>query len=197
MKLRRFVAYFIDVMVVSVLSVVLLSILPFISFDMNAYTEEMNAYNDYILRSTSGSADIDEDELIQQRYNLEKTSQTLTIVTTGMMVFYFGILGFVFEGQTLGKKMMKIKIVSVEEKLKPGLFLLREILLLNIIPKCLLILVTLTSDADTWYTYSNIINNISYIIMFIIYGFIIFRDDERGLHDLIGKTKVVRTNDNK
>jgi len=198
MKLKRLIAYFIDVIIVSVLSVFILSFLPFVSFDMNAYTEKMHSYNDYILRSTTGSADIDEEELIQKSYDLEKMSQTLTILTTGMMLFYFGIVGFVFEGQTLGKKIMKIKIVAIhDEKLQPGLFLLREIILLNIIPKVLLILVTILSDVDTWYSLSNVLNNISYIFMFIVYGFIIFRDDERGLHDITGRTKVVHINDNK
>jgi len=96
-------------------------------------------------------------------------------------------------GNTIGKRLMRIKVVSEnEDELNPSLYILREVLLLGIIFKILGIAVTLLiKDISTWYSVYNMISNLSMLVSFMIYGFIIFRDDGRGLHDLIGKTKVV------
>ena len=44
-----------------------------------------------------------------------------------------------------------------------------------------------------YYNVSGILNRINMIIIFAIMGTIIFREDERGLHDLLAKTRVVST----
>lgn len=191
MTLKRIFAYLIDIFIVSIL-VNLILYLPFLKNTQERYLETSNEYFEEIFNSTSGSSDLTEEELIKTVYNFQKDTQAINILTVGVSFIYFGVIAFICNGQTLGKKILKIKVAPVKgDKLNPQLFILRAIIICNIIPRIAIIIITNYGGMTTWYTLYNIINNLQNVINFVIIGFIIFRDDERGLHDLICNTKVI------
>ena len=99
------------------------------------------------------------------------------------------------KGQTLGKKIQKIKVVPVEGKeLNPHLFILRSVILTNLFPQIASICAILFLKEKQWILASGIISNISLTITFALVMVLIFRNDERSLHDLICKTKVIEVN---
>ena len=72
--------------------------------------------------------------------------------------------------------------------------MLRQIIVTNLIPKIFSILSVIFFSGETWYTLNNLIGYLNYVVYLLIIGFMIFREDERGLHDIIGNTKVISTN---
>lgn len=193
MKLKRLMAYVIDIFMVSFIAS-LIMLLPGLNQNVEDQKDYVTEYYDYIFKSTGGSSDIDEEKGIEILYNMEKSAVTLTIVTTGILFLYFGVAAYICNGQTIGKKIFNIKIVPQKGKnLNQGLFILRSILVTQIPIKIASILAIMYCKIDTWYQISSVIGYISNIFMFIMLGFIIFRDDERGLHDLICNTKVIST----
>ena len=89
---------------------------------------------------------------------------------------------------------MKIKVVPIKgNKLNPGLFILRTLLITSIIPNLISVISIFYLSPNTWYNLTGIISQIQEFFFLIILGFMIFRDDERGLHDLICQTKVIDT----
>ena len=82
--------------------------------------------------TSSGSSNYSEDDLINIMYDINKAEIPLAIIEFGITIFYFGILSYIFNGQTLGKKIFKLRVVPINgKKLNPGLYLLREIILTN------------------------------------------------------------------
>lgn len=191
MKLKRIFTYFIDLFFVSLISSIIVMI-PIFKYDHVKVEEQTNELYSSILET--GSADVDEDILVTRLYNLERSSTSLTAITTFVTFIYFGVAAFINNGRTLGKMIMKIKVVPIKgNKLNPGLFILRTLLITSIIPNLINVISIFYLSPNTWYNLTGIISQIQEFFFLIILGFMIFRDDERGLHDLICQTKVIDT----
>lgn len=195
MRIKRIMAFVVDTFIVSLMSSFIV-LMPIFNYDTNKQNDILVEYIDKV--TSVGSGVLDEEEMFSVMYNYASEGLILNIVSTTLTFIYFGIIGFFMGGNTIGKRLMRIKVVSEnEDELNPSLYILREVLLLGIIFKILGIAVTLLiKDISTWYSVYNMISNLSMLVSFMIYGFIIFRDDGRGLHDLIGKTKVVSASEN-
>lgn len=191
MKLKRIFTYFIDLFFVSLISSIIVMI-PIFKYDPVKVEEQTNKLYSSILET--GSADVDEDILVTGLYNLERSSTSLTAITTFVTFIYFGVAAFINNGRTLGKMIMKIKVVPIKgNKLNPGLFILRTLLITSIIPNLISVISIFYLSPNAWYNLTGIISQIQEFFFLIILGFMIFRDDERGLHDLICQTKVIDT----
>lgn len=191
MKTKRMIAYIIDFLIVYIIASLIYS-LPIFESSYNSFQKTSQEYTDYIINI--GSGELDYDTELQYLYDISKTSQPLTIINCGVLILYFGVFAYIFNGQTLGKKIMKIKVVSIDNKRpNPNLFMIRSIILTNLIPKIASIISLACLSKSNWIIAENIIGYISYSVIFLIIGFMIFREDERGLHDIICKTNVVST----
>lgn len=190
MKIKRVFAYIIDYGIVYLISALLLMI-PVFSYDQEKYLEYYKEY-------TTIPEQITEETINNQYtilYKMTKLSKN-SLVVEGIVTFtYFGIVAYLLKGQTIGKKAQKIKVVPLEGKeLNPHLFMLRSVILTNLIPKIASIIAIMTLKEKQWILASGIISNISLTITFTLIAFLIFREDERSLHDIICKTKVIEVN---
>lgn len=189
MKIKRIFAYLLDIFFVSLISSFIVMI-PIFNYNAPAIQEKTNEMYDSLL--TTGSSDPDEDILIEKLYDLEKESSSLTVVTAFVTFIYFGVIGFINNGQTLGKMITKLRVVPIKDnKLNPGLYIIRTLLITSIIPQIINIASLSLMNANTWYNLTGIVSQVQEFFFLIILGFMIFRDDERGLHDIICQTKVI------
>lgn len=189
MKIKRIFAYLLDIFFVSLISSFIVMI-PIFNYNAPTIQEKTNEIYDSLLNT--GSSDPDEDILIEKLYNLEKESSSLTVVTAFVTFIYFGVIGFINNGQTLGKMITKLRVVPIKDnKLNPGLYIIRTLLITSIIPQIINIASLSLMNANTWYKLTGIVSQVQEFFFLIILGFMIFRDDERGLHDIICQTKVI------
>jgi len=195
MKIKRIIAYIIDLFLVSLVASIIVYI-PIFNYDVESVQDKTLALYENIL--TSGSADVNESDYIESLYEIEKESASVNIIEAILIFLYFGVIGFIFNGQTLGKKIMKIKVVPNDgTKLNPYLYILRTILNTDCIVRIVSVISLYYLGASNWYSLYNIISSIPQVLIFASLGFMIFRDDERGLHDLICQTKVIETSNTK
>lgn len=189
MKIKRIFAYLLDIFFVSLISSFIVMI-PIFNYNAPTIQEKTNEIYDSLLNT--GSSDPDEDILIEKLYDLEKESSSLTVVTAFVTFIYFGVIGFINNGQTLGKMITKLRVVPIKDnKLNPGLYIVRTLLITSIIPQIINIVSLSLMNANTWYNLTGIVSQVQEFFFLIILGFMIFRDDERGLHDIICQTKVI------
>lgn len=111
-------------------------------------------------------------------------------------IFYFVIVpAYIYPGQTLGKKICKIKIVKVNnEQVTIKNMLLRQLLGVIVIEGVLYTASAIWHELVTIITQTNFVTPLMYA-GFIISGISIllylFKGEHRTLHDYLGNTKVV------
>lgn len=188
MKLKRVAAYIIDILIISVIANLIFSI-PVFEHNSNAYLEANKEMTEYIQKADTT---LDMKKLNEITYKVVYASRYLSIIEIALTILYFGVLQFILDGQTIGKKLLKIKIKPEKGKsLNSGLFMLRTIILHNVIFDIISTVSVITLNQNLALKINSYSSYGALLVELIIIGTIIFRDDERGLHDLIANTKVV------
>ena len=190
---KRIGAYVLDILIVS-LFVSLLSYVPFLNPSRDAYSEK---YNELVnLQEQYSSSEISLDEYNQAfepiAYEIYRYNTYYVIIDLVCTLLYFGVLQFFCKGQTIGKKLFQIRVVSNDERpLTLVNFILRTVVLSNMIISVALQCIVLVMDVDHYYMVYENVNLVGSIILYIILFMIVVRADGRGLHDFVANTKVV------
>ena len=190
---KRIGAYVLDILIVS-LFVSLLSYVPFLNPSRDAYSEK---YNELVnLQEQYSSSEISLDEYNQAfepiAYEIYRYNTYYVIIDLVCTLLYFGVLQFFCKGQTIGKKLFQIRVVSNDERpLTLVNFILRTVVLSNMIISVALQCIVHFMDVDHYYIVYENVNLVGSIILYIILFMIVVRADGRGLHDFVANTKVV------
>ena len=197
MKLRRFLAYFLDIMIVGLVASSLANIRI-----INPYYDEYLEVQDKIKETYK---DVNEDNILDVVFkedninlyrDLRKANSITSIISVCCYVLYF--VGFQKwnKNQTVGKKLMKIKVVSVDKKEVSGLdYLVRSVFAYNLLFTSLNIWVAFRFSGNMYLNLTSIFSSVGSLITLITYLMILVRSDGRGLHDIVGHTKVVLDNE--
>ena len=139
------------------------------------------------------STDEYEDKIIELNYNLSKYRVISNGISIGGYLLYFTLLQYLLKGQTIGKKIMKIRIVANKDgkKLNIGNYLIRTLILNNIVFTAILMIGVSVLDASEFYTLSMVVSYLQLLVMSIIMLMVVLRKDFRGLHDIASGTKVI------
>lgn len=190
---KRIGAYVLDILIVS-LFVSLLSYVPFLNPSRDAYSEK---YNELVnLQEQYSSSEISLDEYNQAfepiAYEIYRYNTYYVIIDLVCTLLYFGVLQFFCKGQTIGKKLFQIRVVSNDERpLTLVNFILRTVVLSNMIISVALQCIVHFMDVDHYYMVYENVNLVGSIILYIILFMIVVRADGRGVHDFVANTKVV------
>lgn len=193
MLLKRILAYFIDMLIVTLTA----SMLANISY-LNPKLDEYNKiYKDYTMvyeKYKDSEITLEEynELLLDYSYELEKNNIFTVIISISTIIAYFAIFQKFNNGQTLGKRIMKIKIVNNLSLFK---YLLRTIILYNILFNLLKIVFILTISKENYLLASNILYVAALVVETTTLILINIRKDNRGLHDLIVNSKVLPAKD--
>ena len=122
MKLKRFGAYIIDMLIVHLIASFIV-IIPIFHYNLEAHQEITLEYLDSIMYS--GSTDLSMEDEMSLAFEFIQCGIPISVVTVLVMFLYLGIGAFLAKGSTLGKKIMAIKIVPVNgDNLNPSLLFL-------------------------------------------------------------------------
>lgn len=195
---KRVGAYIIDMFIVLTI-VTLFSKIEILNPSREEYneiiTEYKEVYSEYMTGVKDGSINVEESmtKLTDLSYKVSKYSVPTTIINIFISIVYFVLFAYLNKGQTIGKKILGIKVVDNKTGKRPSFtkILLRGIIIYGYITSIASVLV-LTLGTKT--TYLNSYTYISFVettLILLTAAFILFREDARGLHDLIAGTKVV------
>ncbi len=194
--LKRAGAYLIDLFIVTLFSTALLYI-SFLNPKYDKYLEASDKYNEVLTKYYEKEIDIKEfnQETQEYSYIMNKNGYVYVIGDIVIIFLYFGLFAYWTKGQTLGKKLFSLKIVSNKDKeLKPYNYFIRAFILNSVILKiCTLIAVCF--NKSTYFKIYNTGSNIDSILLMIIMLMILFNKEGRGLHDMIAGTKVIDLKD--
>ncbi len=184
-SLKRIIAFVIDIFLLTCLLTLFIKVT-----NVDPYYEEYRNTNNTYLEEVKKSDN--KDYLMALNYDLYKYKVVSSSLSIGCLILYFGIFQFVNKGQTIGKKIMKIKIVSNnQKKLNIGNYLIRTVILTNIVFTLLNTILVYFLSVNSFYYVVYVCSLLSSLVYIINIFMITLRKDNRGLHDILANTKVV------
>lgn len=193
--LKRIVAFFIDVFVVMLISSSL-SMISFLNPDYDKYNkvinEEMEVLDDY----KNKKIDIDEyvDKVGELSYEAEKYNVYTNVIIIVVYLLYFVGFNYITKGQTLGKRIFKLRVVdNSDKKSNPniGKYFIRSLVLYGLVFEILLLIFINILDKDSYIRVNEIISYCQSLVYFVTVVMVAVRLDSRGLHDILAGTIVV------
>lgn len=131
-------------------------------------------------------------------YILGTKSISNSVVTLVCTLLYFGVIQYFLKGQTIGKKLLKLKVVSSKnKKLNIFNYLLRSLIVNEVLLNGIGILFIALASKSVYTQADTIIKTTISIVEGIIIFLVLTREDQRGLHDLLFGTKVISTEEPK
>ena len=189
-SLKRIIAFVIDIVIVS-LVVSLINLLPLDPYK-DKYKDDYEKYNEVVQKSTEDEKNDYKDEIIELNYEVYKYRTYSSMFSATALILYFGVLPLVMNGQTLGKKIMKLRVVSNnEKKLNFWKYLIRIVILNNIWLSLINIGAVYVVSGVKFYYVTYVISMLSSLIYMLNLIMVMFRKDNRGLHDMVAGTKVI------
>jgi len=186
---KRFASFIIDIFILSCI----MSVISFV-FPKNKNIEKLN---EEIVSISEDYAEekIDEKEYLNKTaplsYRIDKENFLYNAIEVVITILYFVVFQFVKNGQTIGKKILGIKIVKDYGELQINDIIFRSFIINDLLYSMISLLFLFTLK-DINYLYSiGILGSIQSIIMIVSALMVITRKDNRALHDIITKTKVI------
>ncbi len=193
-SLKRIGAYLIDIALITII-VTLLGHIKFINPSYALYQENYVKYNELInnYKDNKIKKDDYEKELITLNYKLGQENVVNGVITIVTIIIYFGVIEYFWDGETVGRKLTKIKLVSNKDKQKLhlGNYLIRTFILNNILFRILLIIGVYVFKEEPYFNFASIISFIESVVESVILIMVVLRKDNRGLHDMVAQTKVI------
>ena len=177
--------YFIVLVIVSLITM---------GFNTNKNNDLNSQMNQLISDYQNEKITIDEykDETYKLNYELQKENMTVNIVTITLYIGYFVVFATLNKGQTLGKKLLKIRVVNKNND-KPSIWnmLVRSLFIYNIISILFSTVAVNFLNINTFTYIYTTLGYIEYFVIIISFFMVIYKKDGRGLHDMMAGTNVI------
>ena len=189
---KRIIAYLVDMLVISVIASLITMAFP----KNDAYQVKLKEASE--ITKQYQNKEIEEEEF-RKRYNdvsyeMSKSTIDQSIIVVIVTISYFTLLYKFNNGQTLGKRLMKLRVVSANDK-EIGInhYLLRCLLINSALSNIITIILLMFLSKDKYVLINDKLSLLFSIFYVACVGLIMYRDDGRGIHDFITNTKVIDT----
>ena len=186
--IKRLSAFIIDTMILSIIYAIITMGFTVDTSDIN--TELSNVLEQY--ENSEITVEEYTDKVIELNYELQKSSFTTNVLEVVLYIGYFIVFAFLNKGQTLGKKLCKIKVVNKEGG-TPSIWnmIFRSLFIYGISTLLFSVLFVNVLDSKIFTYGYTIVTYVEAIFMMISFFMIMYKKDGKGLHDIIAKTYVI------
>ena len=199
---KRVTAYFIDLLIVSFLCF-LLSNIKVLNPNYDKYIAASEEYRDVfneLLNDNVGTLKIDSN-VEKIMYDVSYYGVSYLIIEFSVIVLYYSLFSYFFNGQTIGKRILKLQVVDskTKKKLSLGRYFLRSLIypdFSSAIFYCSLTLflniVSLFILKQNYFLSINrvfVIAGLAWCYLDVIYGMV--NKENKMLHDVLLKTTVI------
>lgn len=190
--IQRLGAYIIDIVIV--VFIASLIAVPFTDSDAvlkltDGLYEVMEKYSTAEISQAAYMA-----ESIPLTYQLARKNGVITLITLFLEVLYFIVFQYKNNGQTLGKKLLKIKVVSTNGEMTMNQMLIRALIINSILLDMIVFAFVIFASPNIYYYGSLVFEEIQNFVLCTSVVMIIFSKRGRGLHDLISRCEVIKEN---
>ena len=187
---QRIIAYIVDIFIISIICFALTAGIPESKKYKDAQKESDALIDNYMDKKINESEYID--KLYETKYIMGKETIANSLIAIVISFAYFAGFAYYNKGQTFGKKLLHIKVVSKDGKEANYLQMMYRAMIHNGCLFSIISVIFLLFIKSNQYLYTvGIVEFIQSFIMICSIIMIICRQDKRGLHDFICGTKVV------
>ena len=188
---QRVLAFLIDLVLLSMITSLITMFIPMNDTATKLYEEQNRVLEDYV----AGNVPMEEyvNQMIDLGYDISKQTVIISIVGVVISLLYYVVYPCYNNGQTFGKKLMKIKIKKTNDKeLSMNDLLIRSMINNSILVNIITIALVLFLSKDLYLSMSSLLSSVQSLVLIISLIMIAFTKNARGLHDLAAKTEVVQ-----
>ena len=190
MFLQRFFFFFFDMLIVSF--IVSLVTTPFVDTKKISKLEEKSIEVVQKFQNREVDTKIYLEEYANIYYKLARNSGIVSLITILFNVLYFIVYQIYAKGQTLGKKMLKIKVVSNDGELFMNQMIFRAFIANFILFDIINFGIMLFSPKSIYLYLTVFVEIIQWIIVIVSIIMVMNREDGCAVHDRLAHTMVVR-----
>ena len=188
--IQRLIAFIIDAFLVSL-------VVSFVSLPLTDSKKVETLENKTIQlmeKFTKNEITMDEftSEYISIYYRIGRDTGVTSLLTIFFGVCYFVVYQTYKNGQTVGKKLMKIRVISDDGELFMNQMILRSFLANSLLMNICIYLFMLFSSKNVYFYSSVVFELIQYIVVIISVIMIMYRKDGCSIHDKLLHTKVIK-----
>lgn len=190
---KRIFAYMIDYFII-------LLVLSFITANINVGSDITEKVNNLTNEYKNGNITIEEynEEALPLNYELTKRKLPVNVITCVIIIGYYIVFAYFNKGQTLGKKICKIRVVNDKgERASIWNILIRSLFIYGIITTLYSLICINFLDIESFNYSVSVISVIESLFIVISLLMMLYKKDGRGLHDIVAKTKVIGEDDKK
>ena len=188
---QRVLAFLIDLVLLSMITSLITMFIPMNDTATKLYEEQNRVLEDYV----AGNVPMEEyvNQMIDLGYDISKQTVIISIVGVVISLLYYVVYPCYNNGQTFGKKLMKIKIKKTNDKeLSMNDLLIRSMINNSILVNIITIALVLFLSKDLYLSTSSLLSSIQYLVLIISLIMIAFTKNAQGIHDKVAKTEVVQ-----
>jgi len=189
----RLVAYIVDIFLVSIVCTGIMFLVP----ENKNYDKYMKEYEQ--IQTDYMEEKIDTKEYLNKSmdvvYDIDYSNVIPMIIEVVLIILYFIVFQFYNKGQTFGKKLMKLRVVSTKDNdLSLNQVAYRALIINSVLVNILILGALLFLGRNYYYYVSLVLQAIASVIIIATLMMILFRKDGKGLHDVVAGTKVIQEN---
>ena len=190
---KRLGAYLLDAIFLTIIVTIITSGMTSKEYN-DAYNEYLELNEKYMAQEITIGEYLD--DISPLMYTMNKSSVLVTGINVGLSIAYFIVFQYLNKGQTLGKKLFKIKVVENGKDPSLKSMIIRSVLIDSIFSGIIGIIFIFVLNQNTYYLGYNIVQMIETMFIFISALFVLYRKDKLGLHDIIAHTEVLEERGN-
>ena len=187
---NRLLAYLIDSIIVLLVSSIIA--IPLTSKKIESLEKELKTITkEYTNQNIDMNTYLEKTQDLN--YQIQKCSVSTNVVYLIVSIIYYVVFQYLNKGQTLGKKLLKIKVVNKEGN-TPSLYqmILRTFITNQIFTYLVTILLVLLATKEQFLSLYQTLNSLATIFIIVSALMILYTNSMQGLHDKMAKTLVVK-----
>lgn len=188
---QRVLAFLIDLVLLSMITSLITMFIPVNDTATKLYEEQNRVLEGYV----EGTVSMEEyvNQMVDISYDISRQTVIISIVTIVISLLYYVVYPCYNNGQTFGKKLMKIKIKKTNDKeLTMNDLLIRSMINNSILVNIINVALVLFLGKNLYLSTSSFVSIIQYLVLTISLIMIAFTKNAQGLHDKAVHTEVVQ-----
>lgn len=188
--IERMMAYLIDMIIVFIIT----SLVNYPFVDSKKMEDLNNESMELVEKYTNNKLEMEEftTQYINLYYRIARNSGISYLISIFVGVCYFVVYQVYHNGQTIGKRLLKIRVVSDEDNLSMNQMIFRSFLANSLLVDISIFVFMLFSSKYVYFYSSAILELLQYLMIFISVLMIAYSKDGCAIHDKLVHTKVVR-----